>query len=429
MVRRLFFVVASLLLALVIVVAVAAGLAVQRSPAVPVDAPSVAATGHSIATRRAQDPRRLPPGSPAALALGTADLEQLLNLASTRFAPMAWRVKIDAGRARVMVSVDLAEWAGPLWLNIDATLVQADALPQLKDWRVGALPLPSWVGRWLLRRLVAQLDHGFEAGLADRVVRRVEFLPGTLRVAYVWRGDLGLRVGAALPPPGDLARMQSYAEYLAAIGPALSGGDAVPLERLLQPLFEHARQRSLADEDPRRENRAAILALAVMTEGRRYSSLSPEASGWPDPPRRAVTLAGRTDLPRHFLIAALLTFDGGERLADTMSLAKEVDDARFGSGFSFNDLAAGRAGARFAVLATESPLRLQAVVARGVGESDLLPEVRDLPEFLSLPEFRRRFGEVGSPAYRAMMALIESRVGALTLAAKVAAAPADGAIR
>lgn len=401
-------------------------LVLQRSPSVARDGPTVDATGRSLAALRAQDPRHLPSGSAAALVLRTADLEQLLDRASARLGPMAWRVQLDAGQARMQLSMDLGRSTVPLWLNVDATFRQTEALPALQRWQLGALPLPAWAGTWLLQRLAAQLDQGLEARLTRDLVRRVEFRPGEVRVAYTWRGDLGARLGAALLPPGDVPRLKAYAERLAALGPELPPGEGVSLARLLPPMFALARQRSAAGEDAKRENRAAVLALVVMAEGRRYASLSPAASAWPDPPRREVLLAGRPDLPRHFLIAALLTIDGGERLADAMSLAKEVDDARFGSGFSFNDLAAGRAGARFAVLATDAPRPLQTVVARGVDEHDLLPEVDDLPEFMALPAFRRRFGEIGSPTYRAMMALIELRLDALPLAGRVAAA-ADGA--
>lgn len=399
----------------------AVGLAVQADPLVPAPT-STDAAGRSIAALRAQDPRRLPAGSQAALVLREADVEQLLGRISARWWPLAWRVRLADGRATVQTSLQLTDRPWPLWLNLDATLRQTDALPEVERWRVGSLPMPPSAGAWLLRFGAERLDHGAEAALARDLIRGVEIHPGALRVVYVWRGDLAAKLRAALLPPQALARMRAYAERLAAV--ELPPGDEVPLETLLPPMFDLARERSAGGEDPKQENRAAILALALMAEGRSFASLSPAARDWPAPPRRVVTLGGRHDLARHFLIAALLTFEGGEKLADSMSLAKEVDDARYGSGFSFTDLAAGRAGARFARLAIESPRGLQRVVAAGVAGSDLLPVVSDLPEFMPQREFRRRYGEVGSPAYRARMAEIEARLDALPLGARVAAAPA-----
>ena len=89
---------------------------------------------------------------------------------------------------------------------------------------------------------------------------------------------------------------------------------------------------------------------------------------------------------------------------------KEVADSRDGSGFSFNDLAADRAGTRFGELAVRAPGRLQARVTAGLAEADLLPDVSDLPEFLTAAEFRQRYGTVGSPSYQRLLADIEARL-------------------
>jgi len=59
--------------------------------------------------------------------------------------------------------------------------------------------------------------------------------------------------------------------------------------------------------------------------------------------------------------------------------------------------------------------RARRALARGLGEQDLMPDVRDLPEFLTEAEFKRRFGRVGQPAYQAMVADIERRIAALSI--------------
>ena len=115
-----------------------------------------------------------------------------------------------------------------------------------------------------------------------------------------------------------------------------------------------------------------------------------------------VTLAGRSDFPQHFTISAVLAATAGSPLSDAVGLYKEVDDSRGGSGFSFNDIAADRAGTRFGELATATEsgaARLYKFKARGLQETDLFPEVKDLPEFMPEPEFKRRYGGIGQPAY------------------------------
>ena len=97
----------------------------------------------------------------------------------------------------------------------------------------------------------------------------------------------------------------------------------------------------------------------------------------------------------------------------------DADFAILGAPFDFGTQF--RAGARFGHLAAGSPLALQQVLAQGVAAQDLLPEVRDLPEFLPWREFQRRYGDPGSAAYRQQMARIEARIASLPLAARAAA--------
>ena len=44
-----------------------------------------------------------------------------------------------------------------------------------------------------------------------------------------------------------------------------------------------------------------------------------------------------------------------------------------------------------------------------------MPKWDDLPEYLSEAEFKRRFTDIDSPAYRGMMQKIEQRVAGLRL--------------
>ena len=90
-----------------------------------------------------------------------------------------------------------------------------------------------------------------------------------------------------------------------------------------------------------------------------------------------------------------------------------MDDARGGSGFSFADLAADRAGTRFGELAVHRPTHLANILSGGVDA--LMPPIDGLPEHLMSDEFARRFGTVGSPAYQGVVAEIERRIAALAL--------------
>jgi hypothetical protein len=160
---------------------------------------------------------------------------------------------------------------------------------------------------------------------------------------------------------------------------------------------------------------AVLTTLTLYVTGRSLSRWVRRASSWPRVPPRDVTLASREDLAKHFLVSALVSSQNGGALADAVGRTKEVDDSQFGSGFSFVDLAADRAGTRFGEFATGSPAQLQEAVSRGLTETDLMPSVADLPESMTAAQFAERFGAIGEPRYQAMMQRIESRLAALPL--------------
>jgi hypothetical protein len=150
----------------------------------------------------------------------------------------------------------------------------------------------------------------------------------------------------------------------------------------MPPLFRLAVDRGGA-ADIVAENRAALVVLALYATGRGMGELVPAAKQWPQPAWRTVTLAGRDDFAKHFLLSAAIAAEGGSPLADAIGVYKEIADSRGGSGFSFNDMGANRAGTRFGEVASQSPGRarqLARAVASGVKESDFMPDVSDLPD-------------------------------------------------
>ena len=50
------------------------------------------------------------------------------------------------------------------------------------------------------------------------------------------------------------------------------------------------------------------------------------------------------DLAQHFIVSAVIAAAGGTPIAAAAGVYKELNDARDGSGFSFSDIAADRAG-------------------------------------------------------------------------------------
>lgn len=234
---------------------------------------------------------------------------------------------------------------------------------------------------------------------------------GSLQVTFRWDPELMRRARSTLMSQSDSEAVNAYHQKLLALQ-AQGIGNKGSLVDLLQPLFSFAAERS-RNGDPVAENRALLALLGAWSSRHGLEQLVPDATAHPKGFR--LKLERRTDFGQHFLTSAALAAQGDSALADAVGLFKEIADADGGSGFSFTDIAADRAGTRFGELAVRSAqdaLQLQRRLAAGINETDIMPPARDLPEHMKAAEFESRFGGVGSDAYKAVMADIEQRIAA-----------------
>jgi hypothetical protein len=400
----------------VLVALAALAAALQPEPAVVLRAqPDQNDVARAMNILRAHDPRQARAGVVRAVQIDQHEVDVLLNHAGRRWFDTATQVQVDRGAAVVRASLHLPQQ--PLafmgrWLNVEVRLVETGGLPAVLSWRIGGLPLPPALAEPALAHAAARAGLTPELRLAAELVRRVNFLPQQLAVVYAWQADSTDRVLSALLPPADQQRLRVYNDRLVELTAAAGPQWTTSLAPLLGPLFKLAQERS-RDGDAAAENRAVLVVLAVFASGRNLGTVVPAARSWPRPRRVQLTLAGREDFPMHFLISAALAAEGTGPLSKAIGIYKEVADSRQGSGFSFNDMAANRAGTRLGERAVSQAGHVQALLAGGVQEADFMPPVADLPEFMNEADFARRFGGVGQPAYTKMMADIESRVAAL----------------
>jgi hypothetical protein len=239
-------------------------------------------------------------------------------------------------------------------------------------------------------------------------------------------------IGKPAPPPGAVpalpaesttdggnltATVRIYMEYLVGTAADLPEGD-VRFLGLLQAAFGFARSRSQPGAAAA-ENRAALVALGIQIGDPRVRHFAGFPAQEPIPRfkypfDRKVTLHGRNDLARHFLVSAALSTLTGEDVSNAVGLLKEqLDAAKGGSGFSFADLAADLAGTRFAQRATntnDDAWLLQDHVSQPISVADLLPAPGGLAEGLSDAEFREHYGSVDDPRFREATADIKRRL-------------------
>jgi hypothetical protein len=170
--------------------------------------------------------------------------------------------------------------------------------------------------------------------------------------------------------------------------------------------------------------RAFLLALAIGLDDSQTLATVPGmgeiVTGIELPSERAMrltllgepTVRGRRDLANHFFSSAYLASSHGAVAAHAAGFAKELLDAQGASGFSFADIAADRAGVRFAgnVLKGRFPL---AALANSFNVDTFMPSIDGLPEGFSAAEFRSQYGKKDAPQVLNQIGEIDRRIEAL----------------
>jgi len=187
--------------------------------------------------------------------------------------------------------------------------------------------------------------------------------------------------------------------------------------------FGLVKQRNLAGitESLAEENRAALMALVLYFGTSKFellvgdiSKLSSTQLQQRNTLRAKVKLRQRVDIQKHFIYSVALQLFGTSTASNAIGELKEFLDSKSGgSGFSFADLMADRAGTRLAMLATdsdESALKVQEYLADITDEALLLPELTDLPEGISQRAFELYYRDINSKVYGEMLKSIDEQL-------------------
>lgn len=274
--------------------------------------------------------------------------------------------------------------------------------------KVGQLPVPT---NSIVPIIACMAGVGFGFGLRYRGSRAILVIAAVLVGAALW-------AWLAVPSSQLADATEVQMRHLIAAEPMLPDGDA-RFGALMRTAFAPLPDAEMQSTSVIEHNRAAIVALGITLGDERLArmvglhtktQLLHEAAAV----RAGTTLRGRDDWVKHFSLSAALAVLQHPFASDAAGLMKEQLDALAqGTGFSFADLAADRAGVRFAAAATDSEASGQAIRARlerGFVVGDFFPPTADLPESLSVEQFRKDYGRVGGPRYRQLAEEIEARL-------------------
>ncbi len=358
---------------------------------------------------------------PTTINILSEDIDIAANYLAKLFTNGKARVNLSHRQAEIHASLPLSLQFIQGHINFQATLIETTALPQPQSIRIGRLAIPDSASQFLSARLIEWFKQHPYYGHSINIIKHVRFSSETLKVAYHLSDKLSTSNSYGLPVLSKAEQDKVYRYHLFLVQnsrqqhPDKSAQADQTLSQILQPLMQMAAKYSEKNQAPV-ENRAAILAATFHILKLPLEYLIPDATDWPRAKHQIITLDGRQDFAQHFIVSAAITAYADTFLSNAIGLYKEIEDARSGSGFSFNDIAADQAGTAFGERATTSQttaVKLQQWIAQGITDKDLMPTWADLPEHLPKPVFQQQFGQMDTPAYDQMMKKIEQRVSAL----------------
>ncbi len=360
-------------------------------------------------------------GEQVVLQANADELNAAFALASRSLPGFQGKAVLTPAGVTILLTMPVPLWADCCYANSQLQIKPAHGPLQIDKIQIGSLRLPWGPGQGATLLAKVRSVSVAPDGLTVAIAKSEQFSMKSLKqqgldlYRQLFSSD---QQRAMIDHYYQLGLQQTPLLLLAHSEPGQR--PALSLVHYLQLLLREAARRSVGQE-PKiaiAENRAVILALAQLFGGHNLQALVNEVRTWPEgkPPR--VTLGRRPDLQQHFVYSAAMQVLASQQVSSAVGEAKELlDSLQGGSGFSFVDLLADRAGIRFARLATGSPASALAVQQFFVQaeriEADIFPSKSRLPEGMPQELFEQQYQSMDSDTYRQMVAEIDRRLAAL----------------
>jgi hypothetical protein len=419
--------IATVLLLVVGSTAAVAGMTISDEP-LEFDTTEMEMAEKRLLAQRIRDSRP-PEGETRHLHFADAEINALANSVINRgnIQHMA-SVHFEPGTFAARASLALPPTADHKFLNIrvdgQVSIDDGDFQLSLHQLRVGRLNVPAPLVRMLSSFVHATLLEDPQVRRITESVDKLETQQGAVNFEFqsdaISRQIVPSLVQLLWKQPDVAFETGLYVKQIVSTFDMLPADDE-RFGKLLQSVFTLAVERS-KEHDPVLENRAALLAMAIVFG---HADLEPFVGEVFDNDLRAktakmlnhVTLRERQDLPRHFLVSAALFLLAGEAVSDRIGVMKEqIDSQNGGTGFSFVDMLAIMSGIRLAQNATqdaEAARAVQAKLAHDLEIDVIFPKFAGLPENIPAAEFQSKYGGVNGAGYKAQMDEINRRLEAL----------------
>ncbi|TXI26330.1 MAG: hypothetical protein E6Q61_00175 [Nitrosomonas sp.] len=362
------------------------------------------------------------PGELGTAKIASEDVDAVVNYFTYLLTKGSTQIEITDRQMLFRLSIPLSMGITTNYLNLETNFIEVEGFPSLQSIKISHFQLPVFLITKIFPKLAEwSISIIPEIQLAVSALQQVRMSPSGIDIVYRWQGGLFDKLNKPFAMNLPLVNKQEldrfYRYHFILTNFTASKSSPIPLSQLLIPVMRLASEQSTKG-NAIEENRAAILITSLHILGISLKTLFPEAINWPKQQKYRVTLDGREDFAKHFILSAAITAYADTKLSDAIGLYKEIEDARSGSGFSFNDIAADRAGTKFGEKAVEnsmSALKIQEKISSGLDDKDLMPAWSDLPEFLTEAVFKERFGDINTPSYLQIIDKIEQRIANLII--------------
>ena len=306
------------------------------------------------------------------------------------------------------------------YINSSSEIHYKDGLVTIESLEVGDISVPKFISELILKKLHKTILYKYpEFRLAKKSLTNLSLTKKQMSISYVWQPEIINQfkntIASSLISKELRNRIFIYTQQLQVLAPSINEPNP-SLSRLLRPMFAYAVQRSKTN-NPIEENRALFIVLgAYMVDKDIAKILNNRLIGKPQ--QKTFYVYNREDLSQHLLVSAALTSLSDSSFAKMVGFEKEIKDSDGGSGFSFSDLAADRAGVTLAniALSTESRAHImQKRLSRIMNESDYMPNINGLPDNLRDIDFKIKYQNTNSKAYKNIIRVIDKRISSCTV--------------
>ncbi len=369
------------------------------------------------------DPRRLKSGQSAHVSLTQRDIDLMLHYLLAKYPTTNASITLNNQSLTIQLSEQLPDNPMGRYINVSATLRQTGydlSLLRLTSLSIGKIPIPTWAAEPIIKlahHRALKNDH-YETLYSS--ITGVTLSAKQVSIDYQWANQLAGIIRSYTLPGSEEAkkRFAAYAEQIAWLSKRYRYR-RISLARVFNSLLLTARDRTLSGHNAVEENKAMLIVLGTYVSGQNVAKFMDQMQQkklrvYPMYP----LLNHRRDLMQHFVISAAVTATSGTGLANFIAEFKEISDSLGGSGFSFADLAADKAGIAFCryALSPATATKLHNFTQfNGLQEQDLMISTHNLKEGLQQEQFEKLYTNTKSPAYRKTSRAIDRQLRELPL--------------